>query len=226
MFLENDIKLDFKDVLIKPKRSNLNSRSDVTLEREFTFKHSSFKWKGVPIMVSNMDCTGTFDMALALQKHKMFTCIHKYYSVEDWKIFKKVLPISVFNGYTGSVDGGSVDGGSVDGGSVDGINVNDIFNYLAVSSGSKEEDFQKLQSILKEIPEINFICLDVANGYTEHFVSFVMRVRLAYPDKVIIAGSVVTREMTEELLIKGADIVKVGIGPGSVCTTRKKTGVG
>ena len=199
MFLENDIKLDFKDVLIKPKRSNLNSRSDVTLEREFTFKHSSFKWLGVPIMVSNMDCTGTFEMANAVQKHKMFTCIHKYYSVEEWLSFRTALTLS---------------------------GNDDVLNYIAVSSGSKEEDFQKLKEILKEIPEINFICLDVANGYTEHFVSFVMRVRLAYPDKVIIAGSVVTREMTEELLIKGADIVKVGIGPGSVCTTRKKTGVG
>ena len=101
-----------------------------------------------------------------------------------------------------------------------------IFDYIAVSSGSKEADLEKLKYILKEIPQINFICLDVANGYTEHFVSFVTRVRLLYPGKVIIAGSVVTREMTEELLLKGADIIKVGIGPGSVCTTRKKTGVG
>ena len=143
MFLENDIKLDFKDVLIKPKRSNLNSRSDVTLEREFTFKHSSFKWLGVPIMVSNTDCTGTFEMANAVQKHKMFTCIHKYYSVEEWLSFRTALTLS---------------------------GNDDVLNYIAVSSGSKEEDFQKLKEILKEIPEINFICLDVANGYTEHFV--------------------------------------------------------
>ena len=81
------LKLDFKDVLIKPKRSNLNSRSDVNLKREFTFKHSTFKWLGVPIMVSNMDCTGTFEMANAVQKHKMFTCIHKYYSVEGYNSY-------------------------------------------------------------------------------------------------------------------------------------------
>ena len=195
MYIENEIKLDFKDVLIRPKRSNLSSRSEVKVERNFTFKHSPFKWSGVPIMVANMDTTGTFEMAEAVHKHNIFTCIHKYYSLDDWKHFS--------NHYDKK-----------------------ILNYVAVSSGSKEEDLDKLQSILQEIPQIQFICLDVANGYTEQFVTFVTRVRMLYPDKVIIAGSVVTREMTEELLLKGADIIKVGIGPGSVCTTRKKTGVG
>ena len=201
MILENEIKLDFKDVLIRPKRSNLISRSEVDVEREFVFKHSLYKWKGVPIMVANMDTTGTFEMASEVYKHKLFTCIHKYYSLEEWLSFRNAVSLADDADET-------------------------IFNYIAVSSGSKEEDLDKLKYILKEIPQINFICLDVANGYTEHFVSFVTRVRLLYPSKVIIAGSVVTREMTEELLLKGADIIKVGIGPGSVCTTRKKTGVG
>jgi len=151
-------------------------------------------------MVANMDTTGTFEMAIAVHKHKLFTCIHKYYSLDEWLTFKDAVSIS-------DVD-------------------ESIYQHIAVSSGSKDEDLDRLQSILEHIPQINFICLDVANGYTEHFVSFVTRVRLLYPDKVIIAGSVVTREMTEELLLKGADIIKVGIGPGSVCTTRKKTGVG
>jgi GMP reductase len=128
------------------------------------------------------------------------TAIHKYYSLEDWKTFRDAIAVSETN--------------------------LDIFNYIAVSSGSKEEDFQKLQSILQEIPQIQFIVLDVANGHTETFVAHVVRTRLTFPDKVIIAGSVATSEMTEELLLKGADIIKVGIGPGSVCTTRKKTGVG
>ena len=201
MIIENEIRLDFKDVLIKPKRSNLTSRSEVNVEREFVFKHSLHKWKGVPIMVANMDTTGTFKMAAAVYQHKLFTCIHKYYSLDEWLSFRDAVSLA------GDTD-------------------ESIFDYIAVSSGSKEEDLEKLQAILKEIPQINFICLDVANGYTEHFVSFVTRVRLLYPSKVIIAGSVVTREMTEELLLKGADIIKVGIGPGSVCTTRKKTGVG
>tara|TARA_Y100000768_G_scaffold205069_1_gene154497 strand:+ start:4930 stop:5991 length:1062 start_codon:yes stop_codon:yes gene_type:complete len=201
MIIENELKLDFKDVLIRPKRSNLTSRSEVNVEREFVFKHSLHKWKGVPIMVANMDTTGTFKMAAAVYQHKLFTCIHKYYTLEEWLSFRDAVSLADDTDES-------------------------IFDYIAVSSGSKEEDLEKLQAILKEIPQINFICLDVANGYTEHFVSFVTRVRLLYPSKVIIAGSVVTREMTEELLLKGADIIKVGIGPGSVCTTRKKTGVG
>ena len=200
MRIDNEIKLDFKDVLIKPKRSTLSSRSQVNLEREFTFKHSPLKWKGVPIMAANMDTVGTFQMAISLYKHKMMTAIHKYYSLEDWKTFRDAITVSETN--------------------------LDIFNYIAVSSGSKEEDFQKLKDILLEIPQIQFIVLDVANGHTETFVAHVVRTRLTFPDKVIIAGSVATSEMTEELLLKGADIIKVGIGPGSVCTTRKKTGVG
>lgn len=200
MRIDNEIKLDFKDVLIKPKRSTLSSRSQVNLEREFTFKHSPLKWNGVPIMAANMDTVGTFQMAISLYKYKMMTAIHKYYSLEDWKTFRDAVAVSETN--------------------------LDIFNYIAVSSGSKEEDFQKLQSILQEIPQIQFIVLDVANGHTETFVAHVVRTRLTFPEKVIIAGSVATSEMTEELLLKGADIIKVGIGPGSVCTTRKKTGVG
>ncbi len=197
MIIDNEIKLDFKDVLIRPKRSNISSRSQVDLEREFKFKHgSSIIWKGVPIMISNMDTTGTFEMAEAVYKHKLFTCIHKHYLVFNWKKF-----------YKGTLD-------------------KDIFNYIAISCGSKEEDIHKIRIIMNEIPDIKFICVDVANGYSEYFTSVIIKLRLEFPDKVIIAGNVVTREMTEELLIKGADIVKVGIGPGSVCTTRKQTGVG
>ena len=152
MYIENELKLDFKDVLIRPKRSNLTSRSEVDVERDFTFKHSSYKWKGVPIMVANMDTTGTFEMAVAVHKHKLFTCIHKYYSLEEWKSFRDLVSITDVPP--------------------------SIYENIAISSGSREEDIEKLQSIMKEIPQIKFICLDVANGYTEHFVSFVMRVRL------------------------------------------------
>jgi GMP reductase len=201
MIIENEIKLDFKDVLIKPKRSNLNSRSEVELLREFKFKHvNDYIWKGIPIMISNMDTTGTFEMAIEGSKFNIMTCIHKYYTLVEWQSF--IQSITVFE------------------------NNDNIFNHIAISSGSKESDLTRLNEILTNIPQLKFICLDVANGYTESFVEFVSRVRELYPDKVIIAGTVVTREMTEELLIKGADIIKVGIGPGSVCTTRKKTGVG
>ena len=83
-----------------------------------------------------------------------------------------------------------------------------------------------MKAILPVLPDIKFICLDVANGYSESFVRFVKDVRKAFPTHTIMAGNVVTGEMVEELILSGADIIKVGIGPGSVCTTRKKTGVG
>ncbi|GMI39845.1 hypothetical protein TeGR_g12794, partial [Tetraparma gracilis] len=194
MRIENDIKLDFKDVLIRPKRSTLKSRSEVTLARTFKFKHSPRSWTGVPIAVANMDTTGTFELAAAAAKHQILTCVHKHYSAEEWVAFAAAQPAAL--------------------------------GYVAVSAGSSDADFEKVKAVLGMVPEVMFICLDVANGYSEFFVACVQRMRAAFPSHVIIAGNVVTCEMTEELLLSGADVVKVGIGPGSVCTTRKQTGVG
>jgi len=192
--IEEDLKLDFSDVLIKPKRTTLSSRSQVELCRNFKTLHSKCDWNGVPIMVANMDSTGTFEMALECQKHKIITCIHKHYELEDW---------------------------------VDFINKNNCnYNYITVSSGISDKDFIKTQNILELVPQLKMICIDVANGYSEKFVETVQKFRETFPDKIIIAGNVVTSEMTEQLILAGADIVKVGIGPGSVCTTRKQTGVG
>ncbi|WP_298367218.1 GMP reductase [uncultured Lutibacter sp.] len=195
MRIETDLKLGFKDVMIRPKRSTLSSRAQVTLDRDFTFLHSNYKWNGIPIMAANMDTVGTFEMAKELAKHKIFTAIHKHYSVEEWKDF------------VSSVD-------------------EEVTNYIAVSTGTGEADEEKIATIFSQNPNLKFICIDVANGYSEHFVNFVKQTRLNYPNKVIMAGNVVTGEMVEELILAGADIVKVGIGPGSVCTTRVKTGVG
>ncbi|MDP3314200.1 GMP reductase [Lutibacter sp.] len=195
MRIETDIKLGFTDVMIRPKRSTLNSRANVTLDREFTFLHSNLKWNGIPIMAANMDTVGTFEMATALSKHKLFTAIHKHYTVNEWDTFVKSSPI-------------------------------EIIEHIAVSTGTGAGDSKKLAAIFNQNPQLKFICIDVANGYSEHFVNFVKRTRDKYPDKVIMAGNVVTGEMVEELLLSGADIIKVGIGPGSVCTTRVKTGVG
>jgi GMP reductase len=184
-----DIKLDFSDVLIVPKRSELGSRSEVSLERTFTFKHSGRSWTGVPIAVSNMDMTGTVEMARELQKHKMLTCLHKYYTWDQ-------IPADLDP------------------------------EYYAASVGISDMDFQRLAEIM-EHRNPSFICVDVANGYSTRFLDAVKRIREAYPDKTIIAGNVVTREMVEELIINGGvDIVKIGIGSGSVCTTRIQTGVG
>ena len=197
MIIETDVKLDFKDVLIRPKRSTLKSRSEVDLNISYRFKHGrDYHWNGIPIMISNMDTTGTFEMAKEVSQYRVFTCIHKHYSMDDWTGFRDSL-----------VD-------------------EKIYDYFSVTCGIRDEDILKLHEIMVELPKINFICLDVANGYSEAFVNVVKKVRELYPSKIIMAGSVVTREMTEELLLNGADIIKVGIGSGSVCTTRKKTGVG
>jgi GMP reductase len=192
MRIEDDVKLDFKDVLIRPKRSTLSSRKEVDLSRTYKFKHSQWEWTGIPVMASNMDGVGTFEMSEALYEHKMFTCLVKSYAEDQ------------FENVVSNIGG----------------------NYFAVSTGTSDTDFQRLTRILKSHPEIHFICIDVANGYSERFGNFVEKVRNAYPKHTIIAGNVVTADMTQELILRGADIVKVGIGPGSVCTTRLQTGVG
>jgi len=192
--IQTEVKLDFKDVLIRPKRSTLKSRSQVSLERTLLMKHSGRSLTCVPIIAANMDTVGTFAMALALAQQKILTAVHKHYTVEEWKAF---------------MDANAA-----------------VAPYLAVSSGISDDDFAKLNTILAAHANLVTICLDVANGYSEHFVAFVRRCRAAFPQHNIIAGNVVTGEMVEELILSGADIVKVGIGPGSVCTTRKKTGVG
>ncbi len=190
MRIEDEIKLDFKDVLIRPKRSTLSSRKEVDLTRTYKFKHSRADWTGVPVMAANMDGVGTLEMAAALQQHNMFTCTVKSYDEGDFG----------------------------------GIDID--FDNFAVSTGTSSGDFNKLKRIFAVYPELKFICIDVANGYQEIFADYVARVREEFPTKTIIAGNVVTADMTQELILRGADIVKVGIGPGSVCTTRVQTGVG
>ena len=193
MRIDDDLKLTFRDVLIRPKRSTLKSRSDVTLVREFKFRHTETEWKGVPVVAANMDTTGTFEMAKALQKNKMLTCLQKFYSV---KAIKSALE--------------------------NGIDPDNI----AVTSGSTDESLELLKRKMAIDKQLKFICLDVANGYREDFLQFVRKVRKQFTDMIIIAGNIATREMSEALILAGADIVKVGIGPGSVCTTRKVAGVG
>ena len=192
MRIEDEIKLTFDDVLIRPKRSTLVSRSEVVLERDFKFKHTSATWTGVPIFSANMDTTGTFETAVTLQKHKMLTAIHKFYSLEEWKK------------------------------NIDNLDP----EYISVTVGQSQEDLQLGKEIFELNNDIKYLCIDVANGYREDFVNSVKNYRATFPEKIIIAGNVATREMTEALILAGADIVKIGIGPGSVCTTRSVAGVG
>ena len=195
--IDTEVKLDYKDVLIRPKRSTLSSRSQVTLERTYKFRHSPRTWSDiVPIVVANMDTTGTFEMAKALHKHNILVALHKHYSVQETVNFIKENP--------------------------------KVAQRSGISAGTSSADFDKVVAIVNGvgIEAIGFICLDVANGYSEHFVECVQKYRRMFQEAVIMAGNVVTSEMTEQLILAGADIVKVGIGPGSVCTTRKQTGVG
>ncbi len=196
MRVEWDMKLGFKDVMIRPKRSSLKSRSQVDLNRSYRFKHSKKVWTGVPIIAANMDGVGTFSMVKTLSNFSCLTALHKHYSVQEWQDF------------------------------IDTAKKNNIIDSFMLSTGILERDYDKLGCLLGFHPEINFICIDVANGYTQVFVDYVKKIRDSFPDKTIIAGNVVTPEMSEELLLAGADIIKVGIGPGSVCTTRLQTGIG
>ena len=190
MRIEPDIKLDYKDVLIRPKRSTLKSRKEVNLNRTYKFRNSKQGWTGIPIMASNMDGVGTFEMAFSLSNLNLFTCLTKHHTAKEWH-----------NCWMGNPD------------------------MSAVSVGTNREEYKKTKEIIAAM-DLRWICIDIANGYSEHFVDFVREVRKDFPDINIIAGNVVTADMTQELILAGADVVKVGIGPGSVCTTRIQTGVG
>ena len=192
MKISEDTKLDFSDVLIRPKRSNISSRSQVELNRVFKFPHSNRELNCVPIMAANMDTTGSISMNKVLSGYDCITCLHKYYKVE------KLLDHFKFTR-----------------------------QYAFYSMGISEIDIEKLTSVYDKLQKKPNLCIDVANGYNEKFVSTIKKIREWYPDIIIMAGNVVTPEMTEELIFHGGvDIVKIGIGSGSVCTTRLKTGIG
>ena len=233
MRIESEIKLDYKDVLLRPKRSTLESRSEVDLVREFTFPNAggegsdpkAYGWKGIPIVASNMDTVGTFEMAKSLAKHNMLTCISKHNDTRRW--LHKLDGYGVYK-TTASKEANSknwrYERGAKDWQSR-------IYDHLCPSIGIKYnekeyDDIDYLRDIQWNFYHNRFVCIDAANGYTKRFCDFIKRVREEHPALIIIAGNVVTGEMTEQLILNGADIVKVGIGSGSVCTTRIQTGVG
>ena len=203
MRIEQETKLDYSDVLIRPKRSTLSSRKCVSLTREYTFANYKFDdildsdFSGVPIIAANMDGVGTFEMADILATGQIMTCLVKTYTVNQL---------------------------------VDYFDTEEYLErreYVAMSIGISDADHEKFRMVYEQVGfNLKYVCIDVANGYTERFVDFIKQFRLLYPNIVIIAGNVVTADQTQELILNGADIVKVGIGPGSVCTTRIKTGVG
>ena len=200
MRIENEIKLDFKDVLFKPKRSTLTSRKEVDLYRTMSLKHSPNKWDGIPIVASNMDTVGTIRAGKVLSSQHLMTCLHKHYSEDQLVDLYEWVYAEQGSGYA---------------------------FYWAYSMGISGDEFNKLKRVQERTGgKVKVVCIDVANGYTERFISFVSKVRQNFKNIIIIAGNVVTAEITEQLVLAGADIVKVGIGSGSVCTTRIQAGVG
>jgi GMP reductase len=196
----NELKLDFDDVLIRPKRSTLSSRSEVCLVRDFKFLHSPRRFSAIPVIVANMDTTGTFAMADVVCHNQAMVALHKHYK-----------PETLIDYYCNSK--------------------NDHKELTFYSTGTSASDIEKLTFVFNSLRDrgcpLPNLCVDVANGYSEKFVKTVAHIRRLYEDIVIMAGNVVTPEMVEELLLHGkVDIIKIGIGPGSVCTTRLKTGVG
>ena len=190
MRIENEIKLDFDDVLFRPKRSTLSSRKMVELERTFTF--GSNEYTIMPIIAANMDGVGTFKMAKSLKKFGMLTALRKFYREDQL--------VSHFNG--------------------------DYCSHTIYTLGTTIDDYDKFKKVNGQTDNVKWVCVDVANGYSESFIDFVTKFRDEFPDKILMAGNVVTPDITEELILKGVDIVKIGIGGGSVCTTRLKAGVG
>ena len=198
MKIESDTKLDFNNVLIRPKRSTINSRSEVDITRSFRFPNVVMRdsngdevkkhWTGVPVISANMDTTGTFEVYDTLSKNKIITALNKFYTIEDFREASKVRQLDP--------------------------------DYFMVSTGITDANFKNMSEIVHETG-CKWICIDIANGYIDKFVEYCRKVREHFPDRIIVAGNIATREMVEELILNGkVDIVKVGIGPGSACLTR------
>lgn len=218
MLIENDLQLDFKDVLIRPKRSSLSSRSEVSLIKEYKFKHSPYSWKGIPVIAANMDTVGTMSMAKSLAQHQCMTALHKHYSIDQ---------LVEFFGSPKTQEDKDLRKSN-----------QHAVQHSFYSMGIVNKDLAKFEEVLAQVgywrddlPEeenygIKMVCIDVANGYMQSFVDFCTNFRKAHPKLIIMAGNVVTGDIVEELIFCGVDIVKAGIGPGSACTTRKVAGVG
>lgn len=196
--IKDTVELDFCDVLFRPKRTTLNSRSEADIIREYKFKYYPTTIKSCGIMAANMATTGTFEMNDVLQKYKAITCLHKHIDVKDLEEY-------MVKNYTKEES--------------------EYNSFTFISTGLKD-DKEKLFALMDRGSPFDKICIDVANGYMPKLLEFVREVRGKYPRALIMVGNVVTGDMTQDLILNGADIVKVGIGPGAMCLTREKTGVG
>lgn len=199
--IRDSIELDFCDVLFMPKRTTLNSRKEADVTREYKFKYYPHKMFSCGIIAANMATTGTFEINNVLQKYQAITCLHKHYDFENKENYNYIKQNykkaeSLHNGYT------------------------------FISTGLRDDKEKLFRFLADKNFKIDKLCIDIANGYIPKLTDFVKEVRAKFPDLLIMVGNVVTGDMTQDLILSGADIVKVGIGSGSVCTTRKLTGVG
>jgi GMP reductase len=136
--IENDVKLDFKDVLIRPKRSTLTTRSDVDISAEFRFRHTGTEYSGIPIVASNMDTTGTFEMARALDGFRLSVALQKHYEVDEYVAFFRALERKSAAFYSLGI------------GKPDEEKLHRVMNLAGEGADSA----------------VRYVCLDVANGYT------------------------------------------------------------
>ena len=195
--LTQDKKLEFSEVLIKPRPSELASRSDVNLKVAYICKHSKRQIRGCPVIVSNLDSTGTIEMARITNNYGMFVCLHKYIEMED--LTKWFVDIASQRSFvTIGTSTGEID------------KIKHLSEYV---DNFKPSYFDK-------------ICIDAPNGYTYEFLDMIKYVRTLFPHKIIMAGNVCDPIGVENIIKAGADIAKCGIASGGLCTTKYKTGIG
>lgn len=199
--IKDSIELDFCDVLFQPKRTTLNSRKEANVIREYKFKYYPHHLASCGIMAANMATTGTFAINDVLQKYQAITCLHKHYDFNDSKNYQYIA-----QNYDKEESNHNA--------------------YTFISTGLKDDKEHLFALLSDKNFKIDKLCIDIANGYIPKLTDLVKEIREKFPELLIMVGNIVTGDMTQDLILSGADIVKVGIGPGSVCTTRKLTGVG
>jgi len=184
MHIMPDVKLSFDDILIVPQLSDIESRKQVEIHRQFTFPHSTVTLNCIPIIIANMDTVGTFAMAKSLCNLDVLVALHKHYTVHELVDFFK--------------------------------SDSKYQDRVFYSMGIGEKESHKLLQFKEQYGSFpKLICIDVANGYTQSFLDYTKSIRnYVGKDSVIMAGNIVTKSMTEQLISNGVDIAKVGIGSG------------
>lgn len=187
MQILSNTELDFSDVLIKPRRSTICSRKDADIVREYKFKWSKNSVFGTGLMNANMGTIGTFKVAKVMLDDGLFTCLHKHHNKEDLLSFYKSL-----------------------------LGSSSFFRCF-LSIGLRDNGLEKIEYLYNELCVTPPICIDVPNGYIPQVKELVMKIRKKYPKCLLMVGNVVTGDIVEDLILSGADIVKVGIGSGAQC---------